>query len=104
MKKVIPQLYRKVDEISKDRYSCSRDLHQATLEVVYNYRGQEENILAVYLSSKICLTEEEENRELKKAFQEIANDFGYYNIHTIQVVPDDGRPPYFVHVDNLERK
>ncbi|MFZ0648558.1 MAG: hypothetical protein WAM27_10100 [Nitrososphaeraceae archaeon] len=38
-------------------------------------------------------------------FRQVENDFGYYNIHTIRVVPDDGsRPPYYVHVDNVERK
>jgi hypothetical protein len=37
------------------------------------------------------------------AFKEIANDFGYPYIHILKVVPEDGRPPYYVHVDNVER-
>jgi hypothetical protein len=50
------------------------------------------------------LTEEEKNRELKKAFKEIA-DFGYPHIHTLRDrVPQDGREPYYVHVDNVERE
>ena len=49
-------------------------------------------------------TGEEEDREVKKAFYEIANDFGYPHIHTLKIVHDDGRPPYFVFVDNVERE
>ena len=37
-------------------------------------------------------------------FKQLENDFGYCNIHTIRVVPEDGRPPYYVHIDNAERK
>jgi hypothetical protein len=50
-------------------------------------------------------TLEEEEREVKRAFYEIANDFGMPHIHTLKVVPaaEDGRPPYYVHVDNVER-
>jgi hypothetical protein len=49
------------------------------------------------------LTEEEESREMKKTFQEIA-EFGYSHIHTLKVVPLYGREPYFVHVDNIDRE
>ena len=45
----------------------------------------------------------EEDREVRKAFHEIANDFGYPHIHTLKIVHDDGREPYYVHVDNVER-
>ena len=47
-------------------------------------------------------TEEEEDREVKKAFYEIANDFGMPHIHTLKIVHDDGRRPYYVHVSNLK--
>ena len=47
------------------------------------------------------LTEEEESRRMRETFSEIAA-MGYEHIHTLKVVPlDDGRKPYFVHVDNL---
>ena len=50
-------------------------------------------------------TPEEEDREVMAFFKEIERDFGFRNIHTIRVVPDDvSRKPYYVHVDNLERK
>ncbi len=39
-------------------------------------------------------TPAEEDREVMAFFKEVANDFGYYNIHTVRVVPEDGRPPY----------
>ena len=49
-------------------------------------------------------TPEEEDKEIM-AFKQLENDFGYYNIYTIRVVPEDGRPPpYHVHIDNAERK
>ena len=50
-------------------------------------------------------TPEEEDREVMAFFKEVERDFGYYNIRTIRVVPDDDeRKPYYVHVDNVERK
>ena len=50
-------------------------------------------------------TPEEEDREVMAFFKDVERDFGFRNIHTIRVVPDDaGRKPYYVHVDNLERK
>jgi hypothetical protein len=42
------------------------------------------------------LTEEDENRQMKKTFQEIT-ELGYPHIHTLRIVPSDGREPYFVH-------
>ena len=47
-------------------------------------------------------TPEEEDREVMAFFKEVANDFGYPHIHTLKVVPEDGRELYFVHVDNVE--
>jgi hypothetical protein len=41
-------------------------------------------------------TEEEENAEMRKTFQEIT-ELGYGHIHTLKVIPADGREPYFVH-------
>ena len=49
-------------------------------------------------------TPEEEYKEIMAFFKQLENDFGYCNIHTIRVVPEDGRPPYHVHIDNAERK
>jgi hypothetical protein len=50
------------------------------------------------------LTEEEESREMKKTFQEIA-ELGYGHIHTLKVVPlDSERQPYFVHIDSINRE
>jgi hypothetical protein len=46
------------------------------------------------------LTEEEESREMKKTFQEIS-ELGYGHIHTLKVVPSDGREPYFVRRDDI---
>ncbi len=37
-------------------------------------------------------------------FKQVENDFGYYNIYIIRVVPEDGRPSYYVHIDIVERK
>ena len=37
-------------------------------------------------------------------FKQLENDFGYYNIDTVRLVPEDGRKPYLVHADNLERE
>ena len=48
-------------------------------------------------------TPEEEDKEVRKAFHEIANDFGIPHIHTLKIVHDNGRPPYFVYVNNVER-
>ena len=48
------------------------------------------------------LTEEEEQKEMWNTFKEIA-DLGYPRIHTLRVVPSDGRPPYIVHVDSAYR-
>ena len=36
-------------------------------------------------------TPEEEDREVMAFFKEIERDFGFRNIHTIRVVPDDVR-------------
>ena len=47
-------------------------------------------------------TEEEEDGEVRKIFYEIANDFGMPHIHTLKVVPEDGRPQYWVHVSDLK--
>lgn len=46
------------------------------------------------------LTEEEESNHIQKTFQEIS-DLGYDHIHTLEVIPGDGRKPYFVHRDNI---
>ena len=48
------------------------------------------------------LTEEEECRAMWKTFQDIY-DMGYEYIHTLRVVPADGRKPYYVHVDDVYR-
>jgi hypothetical protein len=45
----------------------------------------------------------EESREIQKTFEDIAA-MGYGYIHTLIVEPSDGRPPYYVHVDSLNRK
>jgi hypothetical protein len=45
-------------------------------------------------------TEEEESREIKQMFQEVWKA-GYENVHTLRIVPADGREPYYVHVDSL---
>ena len=44
------------------------------------------------------LTEEEESRETSNTFRNIAT-LGYEHIHTLKVVPSDGREPYYVHMD-----
>lgn len=50
------------------------------------------------------LTEEEENREMKKTFEDITK-LGYGHIHTLKIVPlDSDRQPYFVHVDSINRE
>jgi hypothetical protein len=50
------------------------------------------------------LTEEEESQRMRETFQEVAAK-GYEHIHTLKVVPlDCGRKPYYVHIDNLNRK
>ena len=49
-------------------------------------------------------TPEEEDKVIMAFFKQLENDFGYHNIHTIRVVPEDGRLPYYVHIDNAERK
>jgi hypothetical protein len=49
-------------------------------------------------------TPEEEDKEVMAFFKEVETDFGYYNIHTMRVVPDDTtRQPYYVHVDSAYR-
>ena len=48
------------------------------------------------------LTEEELSRELKKTFEEIA-ELGYSHIHTLKVCPSDGREPYMVHIDDVDK-
>ena len=45
------------------------------------------------------LNEQEESNHIQKTFQEIS-DLGYEHIHTLEVIPSDGRKPYFVHRDN----
>jgi hypothetical protein len=40
--------------------------------------------------------------EVMGAFGDIAA-MGYEHIHTLRVVPDDGREPYYVHRNNLVR-
>jgi hypothetical protein len=45
-------------------------------------------------------TEEEEGREIKHMFQDVW-DAGYEHVHTLRIVPKDGREPYYVHVDSL---
>jgi hypothetical protein len=49
------------------------------------------------------LSEEDESRGMKKTFQEIAA-LGYEHIHTLKVIPADGREPYFVHIDSIDRE
>lgn len=46
------------------------------------------------------LTEEEEGEHIQQVFQDIS-DLGYDYIHTLQIIPEDGRKPYFVHRDNV---
>jgi hypothetical protein len=46
------------------------------------------------------LTEQQENEEMKNTFEEIWAQ-GYEHIHTLRIVPSDGREPYYVHVSTL---
>lgn len=48
------------------------------------------------------LTEEEESNHIQKTFQEIA-DLGYQHIHTLEVIPEDGRKPYLIHRNDAAR-
>lgn len=48
------------------------------------------------------LTEEEEQEMMWDTFKEIA-DLGYPHIHTLRIVPSDGRTPYYVNVDSAYR-
>lgn len=49
------------------------------------------------------LTEEEESQRMRETFLEIAA-MGCEHIHTLKVVPlDDGRLPYYVHIDNVKK-
>jgi hypothetical protein len=47
------------------------------------------------------LSEEEENSEMRKTFEEITA-MGYGHIHTLKIVPSDGRKPYFLHRDDID--
>ena len=49
------------------------------------------------------LTEEEENRDMKEMFQTVWNA-GYEYVHTLKVIPEHGRKPYYVHVDDVNMK
>jgi hypothetical protein len=42
-------------------------------------------------------TEEEERKEM---FQDVWKA-GHENVHTLRIVPEDGRAPYYVHMDSL---
>lgn len=48
------------------------------------------------------LSEEEISRDIKKIFDGIYNQ-GYEFVHTLEVIPDDGSKPYFIHRDNVDR-
>jgi hypothetical protein len=48
------------------------------------------------------LSEEEESRDIKKTFEEIT-EVGYKHIHTLKIIPSDGREPYFVSRDSIDR-
>jgi hypothetical protein len=45
-------------------------------------------------------TEQEESEELERMFQYVWKA-GYQNVHTLRIVPEDGRQPYLVHIDSL---
>jgi hypothetical protein len=47
------------------------------------------------------LTEEEEQQGMRDTFRDIHN-LGYEHIHTLRIVPADGRTPYYVHVDDID--
>jgi hypothetical protein len=48
------------------------------------------------------LTEDEEGQRMRETFLDIAA-MGYEHIHTLRVVPSDGRLPYYVHIDNVKK-
>jgi hypothetical protein len=46
-------------------------------------------------------TEQEESEEIERMFQDVWKA-GYSNVHTLRIVPEGGREPYYVHMDNLK--
>ena len=42
------------------------------------------------------LSEEEIDRDMKKIFDDIDKQ-GHEYIHTLEIIPDDGSKPYFIH-------
>jgi hypothetical protein len=50
------------------------------------------------------LSEEEEQRDIKGMFEYVWKA-GFTHIHTLKIVPlDSDRQPYYVHVDDINRK
>jgi hypothetical protein len=47
-------------------------------------------------------TPEEEDREVKRALRFYDNFPGHPRTQRLKIIHDDGRPPYYVHVSNLE--